>query len=193
MLTANVGFKIPCGAVTDCKSLFSNCHLVTPNCEEKRLITDLAAIRECIERDDWRDLVWRPTEIQLADALTKPMDAHLLRQCLRTNEIPTRPYQKTKRERDAERKQQSQEKEREQGKTDNSNVSFLSVYGRESVCDWGFYACGIRVAPVLSPEFAMSSHDHADAGKKPKAKCYGCGKEAGRRSALARTRHRSSA
>ena len=113
MLTANVGFKIPCGAVTDCKSLFSNCHSVTPNCEEKRLITDLAAIRECIERDDWRDLVWRPTEIQLADALTKPMDAHLLRQCLRTNEIPTRPYQKTKRERDAERKQQSQEKERE--------------------------------------------------------------------------------
>ena len=57
-----------CAAITDCKSRFPNCHTLTPHCEEKRLHIDLMAIREAIESDDWKDLVWRATEPNLLDS-----------------------------------------------------------------------------------------------------------------------------
>ena len=64
--------------VTDCKSLFD---LVTrcamPSCEEYRTTLEVLLIKErCSEHCNFR---WIPTALQLADPLTKPMDASLLR------------------------------------------------------------------------------------------------------------------
>jgi len=64
--------------VTDCKSLFD---LVTrcamPSCEEYRTTLEVLLIKErCSEHCSFR---WIPTALQLADPLTKPMDASLLR------------------------------------------------------------------------------------------------------------------
>ena len=64
--------------VTDCKSLFD---LVTrcamPTCEEYRTTLEVLLIKErCSEHCNFR---WIPTALQLADPLTKPMDASLLR------------------------------------------------------------------------------------------------------------------
>ena len=63
---------------TDCKSLFD---LVTrcamPSCEEYRTTLEVLLIKErCSEHCSFR---WIPTALQLADPLTKPMDASLLR------------------------------------------------------------------------------------------------------------------
>lgn len=63
---------------TDCKSLYD---LVTrnamPSCEEYRTTLEVLLIRErCQEHCNFR---WIPTHLQLADPLTKPMDASLLR------------------------------------------------------------------------------------------------------------------
>ena len=67
--------------VTDCKSLFD---LVSrnamPSCEEYRTTLEVLLIRErCSEHCHFR---WIPTALQVADALTKPMDPVLLRQVL---------------------------------------------------------------------------------------------------------------
>ncbi len=67
--------------VTDCKSLFD---LVSrnamPSCEEYRTTLEVLLIRErCSEHCHFR---WIPTTLQVADALTKPMDPVLLRQVL---------------------------------------------------------------------------------------------------------------
>ena len=64
--------------VTDCKSLFD---LVTrtamPSCEEYRTTLEVLLLRErCQEHCYFR---WIPTNLQLADPLTKPMDPSLLR------------------------------------------------------------------------------------------------------------------
>lgn len=69
--------------VTDCKSLFD---LVTrtamPSCEEFRTTLEVLLIRErSTEHTIFR---WIPTSLQLADALTKPMDSSLLRIALET-------------------------------------------------------------------------------------------------------------
>ena len=67
--------------VTDCKSLFD---LVTrtamPSCGEYRTTLEVLLIRErCQEHCHFR---WIPTNLQLADPLTKPMDPSLLRVAL---------------------------------------------------------------------------------------------------------------
>ena len=77
---APVAFKqLPMATIaTDCKSLYD---LVTrnaiPSCEEYRTTLEVLLIRErCQEHCQFR---WIPTHLQLADPLTKPMDASLLR------------------------------------------------------------------------------------------------------------------
>eukprot|EP00434_Breviolum_minutum_P029259 symbB.v1.2.025879.t1/scaffold2545.1/size76554/2 len=72
--------------VTDCKSLYG---LVTriamPSCEEYRTTLEVLLIRErCSEHSVFR---WVPTSLQLADPLTKAMDAALLRAVLASGEF----------------------------------------------------------------------------------------------------------
>ena len=67
--------------VTDCKSLFDLVsRTAMPSCEEFRTTLEVLLIRErCQEHCHFR---WIPTALQVADALTKPMDPILLRQVL---------------------------------------------------------------------------------------------------------------
>ena len=81
----HVGFKqLPIATiVTDCKSLFDLVsRTAMPSCEEYRTTLEVLLIRErCREHCHFR---WIPTSLQVADALTKPMDPALLRQVLST-------------------------------------------------------------------------------------------------------------
>jgi hypothetical protein len=67
--------------VTDCKSLYDLVsRTAMPSCEEFRTTLEVLLIRErCQEHCVFR---WIPTSLQVADALTKPMDPVLLRQVL---------------------------------------------------------------------------------------------------------------
>ena len=67
--------------VTDCKSLYDLVsRTAMPSCEEFRTTLEVLLIRErCQEHCYFR---WIPTALQVADALTKPMDPILLRQVL---------------------------------------------------------------------------------------------------------------
>ena len=71
----------PAVIVTDCKSLYdlvSRCAM--PSCEEYRTTLEVLLIKErCQEHRHFR---WIPTVLQLADPLTKNMDASLLRAAL---------------------------------------------------------------------------------------------------------------
>ena len=56
----------------DCKSLFD--HLRIPGqvaIEQKRLVTDILALKEMLKEKDIDPLTWVPTHIMLADILTK--------------------------------------------------------------------------------------------------------------------------
>jgi hypothetical protein len=59
-------FEIYC--VTDCKSLFDAVRQCNPSLSEKRTIIDEVSIREALHA---RNLLWVPTDKQLADGLTK--------------------------------------------------------------------------------------------------------------------------
>ena len=90
-------------AITNCKSLYDNIHrdgsFKAPS--EKRLVMDLAAIREMlgeecpllkrpgsIERPRGAlPLLWVPTQHMLADALTKPMSGERLRATVRNGTV----------------------------------------------------------------------------------------------------------
>jgi hypothetical protein len=96
---------IPISAVTDCTSLYDNIHrdgaFKAPS--EKRLIMDLAAIREMLGQEcpvlrlpgraetgkprESLPLLWIPTQHMLADALTKPMSGEKLRAAVRIGEV----------------------------------------------------------------------------------------------------------
>lgn len=80
-----VGFRqLPIATiVTDCKSLYDLVsRTAMPSCEEYRTTLEVLLIRErCQEHCHFR---WIPTSLQVADALTKPMDPALLRQVLST-------------------------------------------------------------------------------------------------------------
>ena len=67
--------------VTDCKSLYDLVsRTAIPSCEEFRTTLEVLLIRErSLEHSQFR---WIPTSLQVADALTKPMDPILLRQVL---------------------------------------------------------------------------------------------------------------
>ena len=69
--------------VRDCKSLYDLVsRTAMPSCEEYRTTLEVLLIRErCQEHCHFR---WIPTSLQVADALTKPMDPALLRQVLST-------------------------------------------------------------------------------------------------------------
>ena len=72
--------------VTDCKSLYDLVtRLAMPSCEEYRTTLEVLLIRErCSEHSVFR---WVPTSLQLADPLTKAMDAALLRAVLASGEF----------------------------------------------------------------------------------------------------------
>lgn len=69
-------------AITDCKSLYD---LVTktapPQCSEFRVQLMARAIRESL--CEGTHLRWVPSGAQLADALTKAMESHFMRETLR--------------------------------------------------------------------------------------------------------------
>ena len=60
--------------ITDCKSLFDALHSPSSpsKVEDKRVAIDLSIIRQCMERTGL-DVRWCPTELMLADALTKDL------------------------------------------------------------------------------------------------------------------------
>jgi hypothetical protein len=74
---------------SDCQSLVANLKSVNIHIAEKRLIIDLTALKEMIASKDLNDVTWIPTEIQLADALTKVMDSQALVQAIKAGIFPT--------------------------------------------------------------------------------------------------------
>ena len=62
--------QIPVKALTDSKSLWESLHN-TRQCEEKLLRNSIAGIKELMDRNMVEDVVWVPTQKQLADCMTK--------------------------------------------------------------------------------------------------------------------------
>ena len=85
---------VPVVGVTDCKSLYD--HMISMSsvskCEDKRIAIDLAILKQCMSRTG---LVvrWCPTQLMLADALTKDQQdpADLLRAALSVGEYQLNP------------------------------------------------------------------------------------------------------
>ena len=71
--------------ITDCKSLYDAANTVASpsKLEDKRVAVDLAIIRQAVERTQM-NIRWAPTELMLADSLTKDLadPADLLRAAL---------------------------------------------------------------------------------------------------------------
>lgn len=103
LLTGCSGYGVKTLMQTDCYSLYENVHTVCPQQKGKRLTTDLAQIRECIEGSHIEDLIWRSEAIQLSDPLTKPMNTDALRNACNNVQIPTRPLKETKRQKEQRR------------------------------------------------------------------------------------------
>jgi hypothetical protein len=61
---------VPCVVVTDCKNLFEAIHS-TSLVEDMWLITDIAAIKEAIEKREIKEVQRVPCERMLANCLTK--------------------------------------------------------------------------------------------------------------------------
>ena len=62
--------QIPVEAITDCKSLWESINN-TKQCEEKLLRSSIAGIKELISLDMLKSVSWVPTDLQLADCMTK--------------------------------------------------------------------------------------------------------------------------
>ncbi|CAE7347138.1 RE1, partial [Symbiodinium microadriaticum] len=77
--------KVPIIGITDCKSLYDAVHSPSSpsKVDDKRVAIDLAIIKQCVERTNL-SVRWCPTELMLADALTKDQadPADLLRAAL---------------------------------------------------------------------------------------------------------------
>jgi hypothetical protein len=72
----------PAIAVTDCKSVYDiGSKTVVPSCTEPRSTLECLLIKERLSENV--QLRWIHSQAQLADSLTKPMDAGTLRSCLR--------------------------------------------------------------------------------------------------------------
>ena len=70
-------------AVTDCKSVYDTCtRTAIPSCEEYRTTLECSLIRERLK--EGTTLRWVSSQAQLADCLTKVMEAGTLRECLQT-------------------------------------------------------------------------------------------------------------
>ena len=80
------GIEVPIFVLADCKSLVDTGHSTT-SITEKRLMIDLGAIREAIERREIR-LSHISTQFMLADALTKRMDTQAIRNVLKYHRLP---------------------------------------------------------------------------------------------------------
>ena len=86
--------NIPLIGITDCKSLYDAIHSVSSpsKVEDKRVAIDLAIIRQAVERTSMK-VRWCPTELMLADSLTKDSadPADLLRAALQCGEYQLAP------------------------------------------------------------------------------------------------------
>lgn len=80
--------------ITDCDSLWSNTRSLTTNVKEKALLRELAIFREALMQGVIEQFRWIPTTLQLADPLTKVMDADELIAALTTGEIRVKPNDK---------------------------------------------------------------------------------------------------
>ena len=70
-------------SVTDCKSVYDLCSKTAiPNCSEYRTTLECLLIRERLGENT--RVRWINTKAQLADCLTKPMEGHTLRDCMKT-------------------------------------------------------------------------------------------------------------
>ena len=69
--------KLPITCVTDCKSLYEAVHS-SKSVKEKRLRIDISGIKESIDNGQIQEFLWRKTETQLADCLTKKGASPLL-------------------------------------------------------------------------------------------------------------------
>ena len=89
---------LPILAVTDCKSLYDTIHRegLAKAPSEKRLIVDLASLRQVFEAETpacgpvearAAPLRWVPTNRMLADCLTKVMNGEALRQVLQSGRL----------------------------------------------------------------------------------------------------------
>ena len=58
-------------ALIDNKSCWDTVHATVTNVTEKRLKKEIAAIKQMLEVGKLRELIWVPTNLMLADALTK--------------------------------------------------------------------------------------------------------------------------
>ena len=73
---------------SDCCSLVENLKTVNTNIAEKRLIIDLFAMKESIKSGAIQKVKWCPTEVQVADCLTKLMDNPVMVRALMKGEYP---------------------------------------------------------------------------------------------------------
>ena len=114
------GVRCPIIGITDCKSLYDAANTVSSpsKLEDKRVAIDLAIIRQAIERTQM-NIRWAPTELMLADSLTKDLadPADLLRAALHqgtyhlSQEAAVLAEKKVQREERAKRRQQQQARE----------------------------------------------------------------------------------
>ena len=75
--------------ITDCKSLYDHVSSLSSvsKCEDKRVAIDLAILRQCMKNSGLQ-IRWCPSELMLADALTKDQldPSELLRTALQIGE-----------------------------------------------------------------------------------------------------------
>jgi hypothetical protein len=74
---------------TDCKSLTANIDSLNVHVAEKRLILDLTSLKELKASGTIQDFEWCPTEVQLADGLTKVMQSEALRRAVMSGKFVT--------------------------------------------------------------------------------------------------------
>ena len=82
--------KIEIQCFIDNKSLYDNLHSSTPVKEEKRLVLDIALIKEMLEKKELTNVTLVESKKQLADCLTKQgASSELLRQILNHGNLAT--------------------------------------------------------------------------------------------------------
>ena len=72
---------------TDSKSLYDHV-LVKGICKEKRLNVEINALKEALQQQELTRLEWVKTHAQLADSLTKHMNALTMLRSLNTRTLP---------------------------------------------------------------------------------------------------------
>ena len=114
---------ISTAGITDCKSLYDHLSSMSSVCksDDKRVAIDLAIIKQCMSRTGMT-IRWCPTELMLADGLTKDQadPSDLLRAALRigeyqlNSEATVLQLKKTQREERVQRKVNQEHLEHEQ-------------------------------------------------------------------------------